>query len=481
MSAAAYRPLLATLMRDRAASHLLLRLTGFIALCIVGELLFGMRFGQPKFGPALVGLLVCGTAYMWCGAFLKSAVQQNQPAYACLVPKLRVRLMTLTALLFITCTLASAGVAALLLGHGGYALVGAGMLSVYILFANRYLMLNFLPSVMIIISVSNNNRPLRMLFDTTSTIGEPVVAGVGVVVLALLGVLGMHVVFPQGGDGHVAWHRHLGKQKARLSGATPASDASVGGRWTAWLRLAYTAALRGDSRGGASQGRMMMHALGSKVHDGGAVAYMLITTLAMVLAGRYLAGQGTPDALLVSSSVMQGCVLLASLMYAVSASANVARHGGEQGLYRLTPAAPSAPAINRVLAGTLLFRCLRLWLISLVCAACIDIATFGQLRGVTVMLATLMLPVTGLVLRNYAVMSARSGEMVAVVGTVLLVTACIAAVWSERMLPGFPWGWGAGGVTLVSAAGLYLRWRHLLSLPPLLPAGRLSRFAAPQP
>ena len=36
-AAAAYRPLLATLMRDRAASHLLLRLTGFIALCIVGK------------------------------------------------------------------------------------------------------------------------------------------------------------------------------------------------------------------------------------------------------------------------------------------------------------------------------------------------------------------------------------------------------------------------------------------------------------
>jgi len=470
----AYGQLLVQLMHDRSAAYLLLRTTGFLAVCVVGELLFALNFGQPPLGNALLVLLVGGAGYMWCAAFLKSAAQQNQPAYACLVPGLRRRLMNLTALLFAACTLATAALGAWLVGHPGYALVCAGLFSLYILFAHRYPLLNFLPSVVIISTVSNNNRLAHILLDTADTIGEPVVAGVGALVLALLGVYGVRAAFPQGGDRHWAWHRRLGSQLSRLKGKPSVDGATGGGRWTAWLRLAYTAALRRDSRGGASQGRMMMHALGRKAHDGGAVAYMLVTTLVMVLVGRQVTGQGSLDVVLVSSSTMQGCVLLASLLYAVTASANVARHGGEQGLYRLTPAAPSAAAINRVLANTLLFRCLRLWLLSLACAACIDLATFGQLRGITLLLATLVLPIAGLVLRNYAVMSARSDEMVAIVGTILLVAACIAALWAERMLPGFPWEWAAGGVTLASAAGLYLRWRHLMSLPPLLPAGRLA-------
>lgn len=471
----AYGQLLVQLMRDRCASRLLLRLTGFMALCVVGELLFAMKFGQPPFGPAILILMIGGAAYLWSGAFLKNAALQNQPAYACLVPGLRGRLMTLTALLFAACTLLTTALTALLYGHAGYALVGAGLLSVYILFANRYQALSFFPSVVIIASVANNNRPMHLLFDTTNAIGEPVVAGVGAMVLAVLGVVGVRAAFPQGGDRHWAWHRRLGRQQARFRGAARGDGAAGSGRWTTWLRLAYTAALRRDSRGGASQGRMMMHALGPRAHDGGAVAYMLFTTLAMVLAGLYVRSRGNDlNVVSVSSTVMQGCVLLASLMYAVTASADVARYSGEQGLYSLTPAAPDAARVNRVLARMLLWRCLRLWLMSLLCAACIDLATFGHLRGVTVMLATLMLPVAGLLLRNYAVMSARSGEMVAVFGTILLVAACITALWAERILPGFPWGWAAGGVTLASAAGLYLRWRYLLRLPPALPAGRLA-------
>jgi hypothetical protein len=418
-------------------------------------------------------LLVGGAGYMWSGAFLKNAAQQNQPAYACLVPGLRGRLMALTALLFTACTLLATALTALFYGHAGYALVGAGLLSVYILFANRYYALNFFPSVVIIASVTNNNRPMHMLFDTTNAIGEPVVAGVGAIVVVLLGVLGVQAVFPQGGDRHWTWHRRLGREQARIRG-TALAGAVGGARWMAWLRLAYDAALRRDSRGGASQGRKMMHALGRKAHDGGAMIYMLVTTLVMVLAGRELTGQGGSDVVLVSSSTMQGCVLLAMLIYAVTASATVARHSAEQGLYRLTPAAPSAPQINRVLAGTLLFRCLRLWLLSLACAMCIDLATFGQLRGITFMLATLMLPVAGLVLRNYALMPARSSEAVAIAGTVLLVAGCIAALWVEEMLPAFPWAWAGGAMLLASAAGLYLRWRQMLALPPALPAGRLA-------
>ena len=121
----------------------------------------------------------------------------------------------------------------------------------------------------------------------------------------------VRAAFPQGGDRHWAWHWRLCRQQARFRGAARVDGAAWSGRWTTWLRLAYTAALRRDSRGGASQGRMMMHALGPRAHDGGAVAYMLFTTLAMVLVGLYVRSRGDDlNVMSVSSTVMQGCVLL---------------------------------------------------------------------------------------------------------------------------------------------------------------------------
>jgi uncharacterized protein YunC (DUF1805 family) len=477
---AAYAQLLAQLMRDRCSSRLTVRMTWFIAACVAAELLCTMYAVKPPFGHAVLLLLTGSAGYMWCGAFLKSAARQNQPAYACLVPGLRSRLMTLTALLFVACTLATAALAAVLFGHAGYALVCAGLFTVYMLFAHRYPVLNFLPSVAIVFSLSIDERPLDTLLAAANAIGEPVVAGVGAIALVLLGMLGVRTVFPQGGDSHWAWHHHLHHQTARLNGAVPATGGSTGGRWTAWLRLAYFAALRRDSRAGASQGRTMLHTLGMAAHDGNGVAYVLASTLAMVLVGRYAAGQGNPDVMRMASSAMQGCLLMASLMYAVAASANAARYSTEQSLYRLTSAAPAAPQLNRVLARALLFRCLRLWLISLAGAACIDVAMFGELRGVTYALAMLTLPFAGLTLRNYAAMRRRTGDAAAVVVTLLLVLAYIAALMMERMLPAFPWFWAGSMVALATAAGLRLGWRRLLSLPPALPAGRLaSESAAP--
>jgi hypothetical protein len=210
MSAAArhgYRQLLAQVMLDRCNSGLLVRLSWFLLVCIAGELLFGMYFGQPRFGPALLVFLICGIGYLWCGAFLKNAVRQNRPEYACLAPGLRGRLMTLTALLLAGCTLASAALAGLLTGTPGYALVCAGLLSVYLLFAQRYAALNLLPSIVILASVSTQNRPLRALLAAAETIGEPALAGVGAIALVALGALGLRAAFPQGGDRHWEWYK----------------------------------------------------------------------------------------------------------------------------------------------------------------------------------------------------------------------------------------------------------------------------------
>jgi hypothetical protein len=466
-----YAQLLVQVLRDRAAGGLMVRLSWFLAACVVGELVFAMYFGQPRFGHVLLIGLICGTGYLWCGAFLKSAIQQNQPAYACLVPQLRRRLMTLTVVLYLACTLVMAAMASALIGHGGYALVCGGMFSVYMLFAQRYALLNLFPSAVILVSVSMRNQPLQALVATAEAMGEPVVAGVGAILLLLLGRLGLQAAFPQGGDRHWAWYAFQARQLAQQKGDAPAP--STGGpRWIAWFRTAYLATLRRDSRGGASQGNMMMHTLGTAAHDGTSIAYVVLFSAIAIVIGRHLAAQGEQLHASVTVTLMQASLMLSCLMYVVAVGASAARNGVEQSLYLLTPAAPEAARINAVLLRTLLWRCLRLWLISLTGAACIDFAVLGrlELRGPVFVLAMLMLPCAGFVLRNYAVMPARQGSLMAT-GTAMLG---FAAVGVQQLRPELPWYWIGGGVALVAVAGMRWRWRRMMALPPLLPAGRLA-------
>lgn len=217
---------------------------------------------------------------------------------------------------------------------------------------------------------------------------------------------------------------------------------------------------------------MMMHALGTAAHDGTSIAYVLLFTVVAMLVGRHLAGQGEPAVASLTVTLMQASLMLSCLMYAVSVGASAVRKGVEQSLYLLTPAAPAAARVNRVLLRALLWRCLRLWLISLAGAACIDFAVLGrlELRGPVFLLAMLMLPCAGFVLRNYAVMPARQGSIMAVVTTLLIVVA----VGLQQVRPQLPWYWLGSGMALAAVAGLCWRWRRMMALPPLLPAGRLA-------
>jgi hypothetical protein len=474
----AYLQLLTQVMRDRAASGLIVRLTWFLGVCGLGALVFGWYVGKPALGHMLFIGLAIGSAYLWCGAVLKSAVQQNQPAYACLVPQLRGRLMTLTAVLYGACTAAAAVMVAVVVGHPGYALVAGGLFSAYVLFAQRYTLLAFLPSAVILASVSMNNAPLKALMATMEGIGEPVATGVGLIVIILLCGQGLRAAFPQGGDRHWAWRHRYNQRQLALRGKQPedAGVSSIEQRWQSMWRAGYTAALRRDSRGGAAQGRLMMHVLGPGAHEAGYIGFALITTVLTILAMRYFGGRGDLVVGLLSGSLMQWCVMLACLMYVVGVAGNVARYSVEQRLYCLTPGAPTADQVNRVLATTLLRRFLRVWLVSLACVACIDFAILGQweVRGVTYGLVTLMAPLSVAMLRNYATMPATQNELGPVIITVLIVTACMMALILSHVEPAFPWYWIGSGIALATALGLCWRWKRMMALPPVIPAGRLA-------
>jgi hypothetical protein len=468
--------LLSQVMHDRAASRLLVRSSWLIAACILAQLTFVSVTGNSVLGNALLLGLVCGVAYLWCGAFLKSAVQQNLPSNAVLVPGLRHSLMRLTAWLYLGATLLTAVLGGVLLGHAGYGLLAGGLFSIYILYAQRYYGLNFAPSVIVIGSLWVSKHPLTELMRLLDAGGEPLLTAIGAVLLALLGKHALHSVFPRGGDRHWAWHQRQKRQLLRTRDGVLNNEPGHGLRWLAWLRRPYNAALRADSRNGASQGRQMMHVLGTAAHDGGAIAYAVVSAAIMAAAGRYMTGRSDPVAVMVSSTMMQGMLMLSLLIYASTVSFHIMRFSTEQGLYRLTPAAPASAHFNRVLMGMLLFRCLRLWLISALAIGCIDAVILGQLevRGITYALAMLVLPFAALVLRDYASAPARPNGVLAVVMSSLVVAAYIALSVVDQMHPGLPLFWFGNCVGLVTAIVLRLRWQQVIALPPVLPAGRLA-------
>jgi hypothetical protein len=471
----AYRQSLLHLMRDRSTSGMLIRLSWFIAACLVGQVIFGYYFGNPVFGDALMFFLLSSLGYMWCGAYLKSAVLQNQPAHA-LVPGLRGSLMQLTAGLFLASTLATSVLCWLLLDHFGYGLLMGGVFTLYVMYAQRYQWLNLLPSAVIVASISIVKHPLDELVAAGDRVGEPLVTLIGVVLLALVGTHAMKTVFPRGGDRHWRWYACYTRQLARSQGTIVIGEPGGGVRWLAWLRGPYNAALRGDSRHGASQGRQMMHVLGVKAHDAGAIAYAVVSAVLMACVARYLADKSSLGVILFTSTMMQGMLMTSVLLYACTVSAQAVRFSGEQGLYRLTPAAPAAARFNRVLLGMLLFRCLRLWLISTVAIVCIDVVSLGrlELRGITYALSMLTLPFACLLMRDYASAPAVPRALLPMGMSLLVVAAYIALAVAEQAHPGLPLFWCGSGVALVTVIVLGLRWRELTALPPLLPAGRLA-------
>lgn len=461
---------LSQIVLHRCDGRTMMRLSWFIAASAALVLGLAWYNDRPEIGKVLFLLLVGGLGYLWCGDFLKSATRQNLPSNAVLVPGLRKGLMRMTALLLSACTLASAALGWLLLGHPGYVLLAGGLLSVFMLFANRYPLMNLLPTAIILCVVWYTKSPLEVLGEAARGVGEPLLALVGGLVTVTLGWLGLHASFPQGGDRHWAWRRCTLRQQARnrgetLTGEPGASD--VG--WLAWLRRPYAAALRSDSRPGADPARQMMHTLGPAGSDVGPLTYLVISSVVMALVAYKMSASRQLVLTMVACTCMQSVVT-----YIASAARQLTRRGGEQGLYLLTPAAPALSQVNRCLMRALMLRALHLWLLASACVVLIDCTMSGtlQVAGELYMIIMLVLPCTGLILRNYATMPLRNTDWPSMALNMLVMMLCIVMPVVGQANPLAPWFGIGSAIGLVSLAGLWWRWRHVMALPPVLPAGR---------
>lgn len=465
----AYGPMLAQMIQDSASRRQMIRASLLLA---AAEIVLLALHGDGH-GPSGNLVLVCMpwvALQLWCGAFLKNAIRQNRPEYAGLVPHLRSRLIRLTAAMYAVEIALLAVMCGLVFGHAGYGLVFGGAFAVFSIFMNRYMALAWIMALAIPFGTSYVINDLPRLLAGAN---EAVVTATALVPIMVLGGWGLHLLLPRGGDGHWNWQARFSQRYAALTCA-PANPSArqAPSRLKQVMQSFYLAALRRDSQRGVAPDRALMHAIGPGAHPARMIAFSLVSTLLALVIGRFLSDDARAGMTIATGLMQLGAVL----MYAISVADDVVLHGAEQQLYFLTPAAPAADRINRLLVTTVLRRALAVWLVSLACVLCLDSALAGHpsLHGVSFAMSMVVLWTVTPLLRNYAVAPARRLGVTWTVVIVFVVLVCLGAVGLLQAAPNFPW-YAVGSVAGIGAViYMSLRLRALMALPPVLPAGRLS-------
>ncbi len=464
----AYGPLLAQVMQDKATYRQMMRMTG---LLLAAELILLTLHGGPlgKGGKLVMVCLPWTLLQIWAGGFMRLAILQNRPEYACLAPALRGRLIRMVAAWYAIDAVLLALICGLAFGHAGYGLMFAGVATVFMIFMNRYANLAWLMAFVIPFGTSFIITDLPSLL---APISETALTLVVMPAAALLGAWGLRLLLPRGGDRHWTWQTQFTRRQDMLAGKTgQVCAAQQSSRLRQLLRWLYVATLRRDSQPGVAANRAMMHVIGPGAHPGRVMAFSLTSTALALLTGCFVSDSARAGMLTAVCLMQLGAVLV----YAFSVADDVVQHGAEQQLYFLTPAAPAAARINRLLSATLLRRALAVWLVSLACAVGLDSALAGRaaLRGTTFALAMAMLWGLAPLLRNYAVLPARRLGQAWTILAFIVAMLFLATATLERLVPAMPW-YEAGSVAGLGAlVYLGLRWRALVAKPPVLPAGRL--------
>jgi hypothetical protein len=428
--------------------------------------------------PEVSALFLCGTVLMllslWCGAFAASAVRQNQPAYACLVPHLHRRLTTCCVALFVVSSVAFAFTISVAFDYRGYSLALTGLLFPYLLLLQRSPLAFFVPFICWAFPKLVPGAWIDAAAAPLLALGELPLWALCIAADVALMAATLRLALPRGGDRHFASRSRIDLLAKRGPEAVASRMRQQGDSW----RIIYTRALRRDSVPSAPQGNQMLHALGASVHDGGFIAgTIIISAVAVaisVLRGTDLnmfAWLKTGDSVSVVLSLL---LLLQVLSYTSVALLALGAQTGEQELYRLVPSAPAARGFNRVLAKALLRRFARLWLVVLAGLVCVHFALTRSLLPSAYPLAqaSLALPVACLLLRDYARMQnvARTGTSAFVMIGFIAASSAFSGIADSY--PDFPWLVPVVVVSAFSLFALWIRWRTMMAAPPAFPAGR---------
>ncbi|MFP5391321.1 MAG: hypothetical protein ACLGI6_07215 [Gammaproteobacteria bacterium] len=381
--------------------------------------------------------------------YVTAATRQNRPAHAVLVPRLTLLVRRGAVLLWVAMMLGWALVA-LAVPHGWLVMLGmnVGVLTLalgrddhatgIVLFVGEVTLIQF------------GGVRLRDFME------QPAVLAVAVTLSLLAAWRVLIHVFPA-----------RGAALSPQAGTSHTPRTSGGG---------LNARLRALDMRRSPPAALMLHALGPEQYR-----YAAFKPVAMGLGSAVLVTLLAPlvwpghAPVLAHVPGLAGLFCLPLIVFGVAFhyGAAIARSAPEQALYRLTPAAPRAPELNRVLATTLVRTLLVLWAVCTVLllagSAWLEMDAIDLWREAALMLATLAW--IGWPLRDHARPAGAPGWRGVVLGMAMTLLAG-AAVLSVGQ-----WTWWPVSLVVlagVSTAFIVRRWRQMMAAPPAFPAGRLA-------
>lgn len=442
---------------------------------------FGIALSDWRAGMMSAGVfLTAFIAACWL-EFLGSAIRQNQPALACLVPRQHRRIVIAVAAAWALAALLAAVLLGLPIGHFGYVLLAAAAAFLYMAALQQWPWLLLVPLAVMILDRFVPLVPGTDLRAMFAMLGEPGLTLAGLALLLALAVPVLRLLLPRGGDRHLAWQRRYDARALamREALAMPGQEYAAAWRPSSWLQQPYLAGLRrlservGWAGPPRNRAQALLFALRSASHPG-AMLGALAASVAFVLAAGSRLGQGMDrDGLAGLACVILLVTPVVTHVHAVLTA--LQRYRTEQALLRLTPMAPDSACFNRQLGGALLARFALLW------AACVAAASLSAAvlspgvagQGAVGISAALTLLLAPVLLRDHAASRRLSAPVitlviVAVVALSVLLRV-VVVIWRAHM----PW-LPIATIVLVAAWLTWRGWRRLPALPPAFPAGRLA-------
>lgn len=430
--------------------------------------------GNGRVSSMVGGSILLCIVFVWWGLFVRSAVLQNHPANAVLVPGLRRGLLRLTGVLWLALSLACAAAGSLLFGHFGLMLCGFAIFLLYVIAVQRFAWLAFMPLGLIVLNALASGSIFAAGEWLGQTLGEDGIVAAGLVLNAVLALILLRQLFPAGGDRHHAWHGRLQCSAAQLNNGSLAAgqQGEMGRKLLALLNRPYWQRFENDvrvRRGAMDRHAMLLHALGPRTQASSVLACLVVLGIVFLSTGSAPPGSVTYGFI----NVFLGpFALLPALIFPVQQRLALQRTAGEQGLLRLSPDMPAAAGFNRVLGVALVRYFLFTWLLSVgVIAGAAMLATRSLwIPHSLPATAVLGLAAGAFTLRDYASLKKLPFGSSALLPPMLgaIAIAILAMVAGSQV----PWMWLTLASVPLTAWLWWRRWQKMLAAPPAFPAAR---------
>jgi len=412
-------------------------------------------------------LLAC-----WMMYFIPGAVRLSTPFTARLVPRMRRRLMELTALVWVVASASATLMSFDTRAVPAFVFLGTGTwIAAYGLGQSGHRAAGVLQCLLFGLVIFYDSLP-RGLFDVLA-------GGTGLAVATLLmlalGAFSLQQMFMNGGERHYAAREALALQSERLSAAGQFRDSkerSIGSGL-------YLHVLGRDCRARDTK-RLLGHLLGAKNHWvyraimlGGVIA-----AVGAALAGmRLFASSETLEMVAAIGWLFSSALLLAPLFDSERRNVRLKDTSAEQALFRLVPAMPgTAPAFNRSVNGALLRNALLEWAMLAGTVLLLSALTGASSASMFMQacFCCLTLPLVGVNLRNHARHAGLLGWRLFLAVAVSLGISFLVALGLNRTVGlGLPAGAALASIAIALSMIGY-GFRRAKAAPFAFPAGRLT-------